>query len=542
MLPVVLLSAIATGCNGRQVGLPYVGQGPADREVCLVGCEWAPSTIHITTLSAVWNGPDTILVKGTTTGDIAARTTRFELRTTPQNATTVRTLVADDGDGSMKHDIGTELTVPRALRPTQRGRTVTLTVYETATVGNWTRTVKREVYADASFIDAQVGRDPMTAAVGESTTRKVWVRALPTTNDSSAATGTIRHLRITGPDASSFGVAGGDTCSGFSDCTVALTFLPESEGTKSATLEVDSTSPYDSRFAISGVAGPAPPPQAVPTVRPAGAILNLFENAVFTITNPTTAPITVELPRVLESSKNAFFHPIVGSDPSRDCFFGGVIQPGQSCDVTASFAGAPDGETNPWAKLTIPITGGPTFSVQLFGIPATTGGTSGATIRRPKPTAPVRAVFNGRFRTNATAVPGSPAITRTPRVTTEGAFRATAHASTGVRVPVALRRLLRSRFAGRGSLAVTTRQTTINAMVLTRPARSGRICARMRVQGTRKTARGRITVLGGTGTAGRLRGRLSFQIFRGDLAAGVATVQTARRRAMPPACRTLLKG
>ena len=83
----------------------------------------------------------------------------------------------------------------------------------------------------------------MTAAVGESTTRQVWVRALPTTNDSSAATGTIRHLRITGPDASSFGVAGGDTCSGFSDCTVALTFLPESEGTKSATLEFDPPSP-----------------------------------------------------------------------------------------------------------------------------------------------------------------------------------------------------------------------------------------------------------------------------------------------------------
>jgi hypothetical protein len=520
-----LAVALSAGCQGKQL----VGGGLALREECFLGCG-TPSPPVISPTSVVTSGRAYLDVRGETTGRVRARTTTYQLKTGGQWVDVARTVGEGTGADNAR-DLWAHIFIDQEYRPG-----ILATGYATLRIveSDGNAEVRRVIIADhAELFVSAPSELAFTATVGASQTQTIPIR-------NTSATLPLKMHRV---DVRSFDggfKADMGDCPSYVEprggCSLSITFTPTKAGVVTDRLTIDTNDLAPGEITLSGT-GVAPAP-ATPRVSlsPADTTLAELEEGVVTVTNPGTSAVTTGTASFIAASAGAVFHTTSGADPARDCWGGTTLAPGASCEVTVSFSGAPPSDPSPWATLGIPVTGGDTATATIHGTQAAIMSTSAANAapRRAKTT---RIHFGGRLSTatriaaaERQTVAGGLAIDLT------GAMRTTTSAPEGTAVPSSLKRLLGSRFAGGGTLVSRGPRTIIDTNVLTAPGPGGRLCARLRISGTRTAATGTLTVLGGTGPAAGLRAMASFELFKGDRATGIATVSTGRARPMPAAC------
>lgn len=508
-----VLTLLGAGCEKLPAGL-------AGQQTCVLGCA-APGAPKISPEKVWLSGPAYLNVRGTTTGDVKARTTTFQLLADGKWVD-LETKVGEGTGDAKTRDLWAHIFIDHDLRPgiAATGYRPRIRIVE----ADGTSTVERIVIADhASLEIAGGGTVSFQTPLGASTTRDVQLRNTSPTLDLS-----VHHLQVeaNGTGAFDASASGCSVVQPHETCTLQVTFRPTKTGRVSGTLTINSSAPVDSKLTLDGTAGAV-------GLSPSNLTLAELQSGVVTVTNHSSTTVTTTAASISGSSAGAAFVTAPGAVPARDCWGGAALAPGASCDVTVTFSGASAGAPPPWATLTVPVAGGDPVSVTIRGILPSTAATKRA--RRP---APVRVHFAGRLGTT-TRITGAPGQTGGGPLTIDiaGAARTTMTAPSGSKTPAALARLLGSRFDGRGHLSALGARTVIDTVVLTSPHRSGRICARLRISGTRRAASGTLTLLGGTGDAARLHGTARFQLFRGDRATGIATVRTGASR--PPAGRCL---
>lgn len=522
-----LATALAAGALLSAGCTVLSGGGVALDQQCLLGCE-SPDPPVITPTSVRLSGPAYLNIRGKTSGGVAARTTTVQLETTSGWVDLQRSVGVGTGARN-ERDLWSHIFIDHKYRAgiAATGHRPSIRIVE----ADGTSEVRRVVQADRpDLVVSSPGTRTFTATVGASQVQAIEIR-----NDSSTL-----ELFILGADVwSSTFSADTNGCRRLSPgarCSLLVTFTPTRTGRETAELEIDSDDPRRHTVTLegTGIAAPAPAPRVALT--PASLTLGELQEGVVTVTNPGTTAVTTGTAAITDPTTGAVFFTTPGSDPARDCWGGATLAAGASCDVTVTFSGAPAGPPDPQATLSIPVTGGQAATATIHGtLPSVmSSAVSTAAARRAKP---ARVHFAGRLSTT-TRIAAAERQTGGGRLAIDltGAIRTTTTAPEGTVVPAALKRLLGSRFAGAGTLAARGTKTSIDTIVLTAPAKGGRLCARLRISGTRKAATGTLTVLGGTGPAAGLRATASFELFKGDRATGIATVSTGRTRPMPAAC------
>jgi len=506
------------------------GGGVALDQQCLLGCE-TPDPPLITPTSVRLSGPAYLNIRGKTSGGVAARTTTVQLETT-NGWVDLETTVGSGTGANNERDLWSHIFIDHKYRAgiAAADHRPNIRIVES----DGTSVVQRVIRADRpDLVVSPPNMRTFTATVGASQVQEVEIR-----NGSSTLGLDVTYADVRPQSPFSVEVKQCVALRPGARCSLLVTFAPTRAGLTTARLHIDSDDPRRHTVALegTGVAAAAPAPRV--TLSPASLTLGELQEGVVTVTNPGATAVTTGTAAITDPTTGAVFFTTPGADPARDCWGGTTLAAGASCDVTVTFSGAPPSPPDPQATLSIPVTGGQAAAATLHGtLPSImSSAVSTAAARRAKP---ARVHFAGRLST-ATRIAAAGRQTGGARLAIDltGAVRTTTTAPKGTAVPAALKRLLGSRFSGAGTLAARGTKTSIDTIVLTAPAKGGRLCARLRIAGTRTAATGTLTVLGGTGPAAGLRATSKFELFKGDRATGIATVSTGRARPMPATCTT----
>lgn len=528
MLGVVAAAALPlSGC----VPVTLPGGGEAI-DPCLIGC-YAPTRPVLDLTAVRQDGAGTLIVRGSSTSDAKWRVTVYEVFLAGDWEEVLTTVEGGVGPRNTI-DLGADITLRSEFAPWTRAATALKVRVSQGHPDGVAGVSERVITADRPTLAVDPTLD-LVASVGSSETKAVTI-----TNRSAKQTLKVTGLTVGGTGAAAFTAAAG-TCAGATlapgaSCTATVTFSPASAGLTGATLSIDSSDPRVREVSLWGSTPGATRPRV--SASPASLTLGELDTGVITVTNPDATPVTIGAASI-ESSATAVFTTTPPGDPARDCSAGATLPGAGSCDVGVFFSGAAPGAAT-GAVLTVPVTGGRPVTVAING-----GVVAGSVAARTRPArraargGPTHLAFSGRLRaTNRPAgAPRTAGAGIEAPIRTTGSITAKATAPTESAVPPALTRLLSSRFAGMGRLRTDGTRSTIDTVILTRPHPGGRICARLRISGSKKKGGGTLTVLGGTGPAAGLQATAQFQIFSRDRASGRITTRTVPRAPLPAACR-----